>query len=195
LNQVPPDCPDAWGEDATAAADARGRLRAQFLLVIAAFVILWVFVEGVTLWSRFPERVPIHFGLHGKPDGWAAKSFLSVFGMLIVDAVMLAGMVFAASPRLSVRYYNFPGKERVLRLPPVQQAHVLAPLRESLAWLGAGVSIGLALLCRQAWAVALTRRETISPGVMLVPMAVGLAAVVLGIIHTRRRIGQLEQAS
>jgi hypothetical protein len=96
---------------------------------------------------------------------------------------------------LGARYYNFPGKERVLHLPSPQQDHVLAPIRESLAWLGAGIGIGLALLCRQAWAVALARRETISPGVMLAPMAIGFAAVVFGITQTRRRIGRLEQAS
>jgi uncharacterized membrane protein len=43
-------------------------------------------------WDRIPERFPIHWGANGQVDNWASRSFLGVFGMLIIGAVILLFM-------------------------------------------------------------------------------------------------------
>jgi len=175
-----------------AAADARGRLRAWFLLALAAFVVLWVLVEGITLWSRFPQRMPVHFGLHGTPDGWAGKNVFTVFGPIALIAVVVA--VISLALLLSPKYCNFPGKDRMLRLSPHHQEHVVAPIREGAAWTGTGVGIGFAILCRQMWAVALGDQQTVSPWPTILGLAIGFPALIIGTIHARRRIAEVEEA-
>lgn len=54
----------------------------------------------VDAWPRLPERVPIHFGASGAPDGWAAKSVGSVFlipVMALLMALVLGGTTWLVS--------------------------------------------------------------------------------------------------
>lgn len=43
-----------------------------------------------THWQTLPARFPIHWGMHGQPNGWANRSTASVFGPLLL-AVFLIG--------------------------------------------------------------------------------------------------------
>ena len=43
------------------------------ILGLAAFCLWW-------RWDAIPGRFPIHWDLHGRPNGWAIKSWRSVFG-------------------------------------------------------------------------------------------------------------------
>ena len=55
-------------------------------------------------WQVIPERFPVHWGIDGQPNGWANRSFGSVFGMLILDVVLvgmfglLGGLIARSSP-------------------------------------------------------------------------------------------------
>ncbi len=40
-------------------------------------------------WQTIPERYPIHWSISGKPNGWANRSFGSVFGLLILASVLV----------------------------------------------------------------------------------------------------------
>ena len=51
----------------------------ELVLVLTPFVLLAVF------WSDIPERVPIHWNLAGRIDGWASKQF----GMLVSPVTSL----------------------------------------------------------------------------------------------------------
>ena len=174
--------------------DSGSILRGNLLLLLGAAVLLLVFYQGLALYPRLPDRIPTHFGLTGEPDAWSAKIPLTAFGTLIVAAGLLLLMAFVSSPWLSPRFYNFPGKEHLLDLRTDQQRFALQPLREGLAWLGSGVTIGLSFLTRDTWAVALGQRPAISNALLLVPMAIGFAAITIGIIHTRRRLDSLTRA-
>ncbi len=176
-------------------ADTNGRLRVRFLLALAAAVLIVVALQGHALWPRLPDRIPTHFGIGGRPDAWSEKNWFSVFNLLVFAAVLLALMGFAASARLGARWYNFPGKERILILPYEQQVHVLAPLREALAWLGSSCTIAMALMARDGWGVALGQREGISAWLIFTALAIGLTAVALGIIAANRRAGELAPAA
>ncbi len=186
----------AWLQETTAAAaDARSRLRSRFLLLLAGFVIIWAFGEGVALWGHLPEEIPTHFGLSGKPDAWSSKSIFSVFMLPITATVLLLLFAVFVSVRFNPRYINVPRKEFFLTLPPALQDHVIAPIREGMAWLGASIAIGFCLMCRQSWDVALERRSAMSPSLMPIAIVIGTAAVIIGTVHLYRRIRNLEKAS
>jgi len=187
------DSPDRWAtETAAAAADARGRLRTRFAVVLAAFVLVWILAEGLSIWRRLPDRIPTHFGLRGEPNAWGAKTIFNVFGLPLIGAGALALMYVAASLRTSLRYWNLPRKDLILRLPPHQQEHVIAPIREAVVWVGVAISIGFSLLARDGWAVALERRETISVALIFLMMAAAIAATIIGTIYINRRVRELE---
>ena len=151
MTGTPHDSPDRWATEAAAAADARGRLRTRFAVVLSAFVLIWVLAEGLSIWHRLPDRIPTHFGIRGEPDGWGAKSIFSVFGLPLIGGGTLALMYVLASLRTNLRYWNLPRKDLILRLPPHQQQHVIAPIREAVVWLGAAIAIGFSLLARSVW--------------------------------------------
>jgi len=171
--------------------DTGSILRGNLLLLLAAAVLLFVFYQGLALYPHLPDRIPTHFGFTGQPDAWSAKTRLTAFGAPLMAAFLLLVMAFASSVRLNAKYYNFPGKERLLDLRLDEQRFILQPLREGLAWTGSGLTIGLSFLTRDTWAVALGQRAAISNGLLFLPMGIGLAAVLVGVICTRRRLNGL----
>lgn len=52
-----------------------------YFILSACAVFLWL------KWESIPQRFPIHWGASGEPNGWATKSFLAVYMMLIVGTV------------------------------------------------------------------------------------------------------------
>lgn len=71
---------------------------ALFVFAICVGLALVLLARTVEAWPRIPERVPIHFGASGLPDGWAEKSVASVFLVPILGLVM--AVVLGASTAL-----------------------------------------------------------------------------------------------
>lgn len=67
-------------------------------------------------WSEIPEEVPTHFGVSGKPDAWATKSFASLFSLPLMNLIMgsiVAGMaLLIARAPLSLRRDPSPEERR-----------------------------------------------------------------------------------
>jgi uncharacterized membrane protein len=59
-----------------------------FVFAICVGIALVLLARTAEAWPRLPERVPIHFGASGLPDGWAEKSVASVFLVPILALVM-----------------------------------------------------------------------------------------------------------
>jgi len=66
------------------------------LVVVSAIV-------GAALYNRLPDRVPTHFDVHGRPDGFTAKGTAVVVAPI---AIALLGLVFIALPRISPKGYR-----------------------------------------------------------------------------------------
>lgn len=185
---------DACGSGLSS-TDSGGRFRACFLILLAIVVIALTAVHGWSIWPKLPDRIPVHFGITGEPDGWSGKNWFSVFGLLGVAGFIL-GLLGVASSRLSPpSLYNFPGKPLMMRLPREQQGHVLAPMREGLAWMAAGCATGLALMAKQTWQVALGERAGMPVWVFAVPFGVGMAAVLIGVVFSNRRARELTESA
>ncbi len=55
-----------------------------FLILAGVAVALWL------RWDQIPARVPIHWGVEGKPDEWPAKSWASIFSLPMIGAWVCA---------------------------------------------------------------------------------------------------------
>ena len=65
-------------------------------------------------WSEIPERYPIHYGMHGEPNGWATRTERAVFaplyfseGMMLL--LLLLAIALLIGSRKSVRLSGMPG--------------------------------------------------------------------------------------
>ena len=67
------------------------------LLQIGPFAILTAVALYLRAnWYRIPDRFPIHWGMSGQPNGWATRSFLGVFGPLLIAFTVCTGMALFA---------------------------------------------------------------------------------------------------
>jgi uncharacterized membrane protein len=109
-----------------------GFYRLLNLLLLGAF-----FAGSAMVYPTLPERIPMHFGLSGRPDRWEARSFLSWFALPLIAAAV-AGFLELAS-RYSVRHpqlWNVPDKRRFLELDPEARAPIIAHLQDFMAMVG-----------------------------------------------------------
>lgn len=60
---------------------------------------------SIALWERLPERIPVHFDLHGVPDGFASKAV----GAFLLP---LVGVGTLALLRLAPRWFSPSWRER-----------------------------------------------------------------------------------
>jgi uncharacterized membrane protein len=67
----------------------------QLVLLVVPFLVL------VPLWDKFPPHVAIHWGIDGRPNGWADKEWGLLIGPLInVGLALLLGFVHRFDSRL-----------------------------------------------------------------------------------------------
>jgi len=58
---------------------AEPRSRAQwFFEGLSLLLVISMFAMVAVHWSQFPDRVPTHFYISGKPNGWRGKGFLLI---------------------------------------------------------------------------------------------------------------------
>ena len=70
----------------------------KLTLVTTNLLLLLPLVAGLILWNQIPDRVPIHFDIHGHPDGWGEKAF-AIIGfplMMLVIQLMTQGIIVSA---------------------------------------------------------------------------------------------------
>ncbi len=70
------------------------RLPGGWLLQSAPFVVL--IAAGIWLhlhWDQIPEGFPVHWGLNGRPNGWASRSLAGVYSPLMMGVTVCGGML------------------------------------------------------------------------------------------------------
>ena len=75
-------------------------------LIAAAFAL------SLALYSTLPDRMPVHFDLHGQANGFQSKA-VGAFAMPVTMIVL--AFVFAMLPRLSPRGYEIDRNSRAFR--------------------------------------------------------------------------------
>lgn len=69
------------------------------LLQLGPFAILAAMAAYLNAnWERIPERFPVHWGVNGRPNGWATRSLSGVYGplvMALIICVLLGSLGYA----------------------------------------------------------------------------------------------------
>ena len=80
------------------------RTRAQWVFEgLSLLLVIFMFAMVAVHWSQFPQRVPAHYGISGKPNGWHGKSFL-----LILPCIAAVVWVLITVAQRSPRLINIP---------------------------------------------------------------------------------------
>ena len=126
---------------------------------LAVIVLAVATAVNAALYPTLPDPLPVHFKIAGDPNGWAAKSVWSVFGVLMVgaaDVVLLTVLSFFAA-RYSARTQADDSAEQAALRSEVQRSMLTSLLSRLSFVIALGISaIELAqrLLPGAKWATA-----------------------------------------
>jgi hypothetical protein len=138
-------------------------------------------------YPRLPERIPVHFGISGRPDRWSGRG--SIVALVVLPAVMTLAfyLLIRFIPRLggNPRYVNIPRKDEFFRLPPEKRDIYWALFKEFLAGLTAAVNLLFYFIIRGTVRVA-TGGTGLLPLKSILP-ALGLMALIL-VFYFRRML-------
>jgi len=71
--------------------------------IVAIAALLSTIIYAVAYWSELPDRIPVHFGMDGTPDGWGTKLLMLL--PLGVSVVIYIGLTtLSRYPHI----YNYP---------------------------------------------------------------------------------------
>jgi len=107
--------------------------------LLNAIVILILFIYALATYSALPEKIPIHFTVHGVPDSWADKSW-SVWLTLPLVALGLSCLFYATTYLVDVakkhpKWLSLPKKKEFLSLPEEKQAPIWRKMKSMLYWM------------------------------------------------------------
>lgn len=138
-------------------------------------------------YPRLPARIPTHFDLAGRPDGWSGRGgLIALFAVPLVMTVVLY-LVARSLPTLKAnpRRLNIPHKEAFLRLPADKQEVYWALLREFFAALLVATNLLFYLIGRGTVRIA-TGETGDLPFRAILPALVLLAALLA--VYIRKMI-------
>ncbi|MBW3572693.1 MAG: DUF1648 domain-containing protein [Gemmatimonadetes bacterium] len=138
-----------------------------------------LFAGSLMVYSRLPERFPVHFGLSGQPDGWAARSLLSWLALPLIAAS--AALLVEGAARLAARHpelWSVPDRARFLALTPEERAPIIHRLQRFVGLVGLMTTLLLAMVQAAIYHAA-TGRTTALPAYVL-PAAGIIMAVIVG---------------
>lgn len=149
------------------------------LLRFAAWAIaLGTVALAIAAWDALPERIPVHLGPDGRPDGWARKGGVAWFALAAIG-VLVQGLLTGAAAlvRRNPAAVNIPDKARLLELPPGRQAPVLRAVQGMVDLLALAVAVLIAVIQWQFVEVAGGRAGIGALPLLLAPAALLLVAL------------------
>jgi len=136
-------------------------------------------------YGKLPARIPMHFGLDGRPDRWGGRGELIVLAVLpfVMTAAFYALLRFV--PRMSAdsRRLNIPHKEEFFRLPPDKREIYWDLIKEFFAALAVSLNLLFYTLIRATVRIA-EGGTSLLPFKLMFP-ALGLMALMM-IVYIRR---------
>lgn len=101
-----------------------------------------LFAGSAWAYPRLPARIPMHFGVSGRPDRWEGRSLVSWFLLPAITAALALFMRWIAD--VGARHphtWNVPDKARFLALAPEARAPIVAKLQEFVAVVSVMVTV------------------------------------------------------
>lgn len=167
------------------------------ILLIASMLVVWGL--AVAAWPHLPERIPLHFGIEGRPDRWGTTTWWAWFGLPALGTSIGVAMGFllprwmVALARRNSRWLNVPHKRLFMALPvAARERAVLAPV----PWLHALVCCWQVLLGYLVFGSARVAdgRWSALPTVPLFLLLAVLLACVVGLLMASSRAVRSEAA-
>lgn len=128
-------------------------------------------------WQEIPARFPVHWGLNGEPNGWSTRSFLGVYGPVLIGFTVCLFIAFFSYGVVHwTRHIRSQGPQAAAegRFRRVQLGTLLA-VQYFVAWIFGGVSF-----------MALRSHPERAPGIepFLLVTVVFVAVLYAILIHT-----------
>jgi uncharacterized membrane protein len=144
--------------------------------LILSAITLWLWLR----WGAIPARIPIHWGVRGEPDGWAAKSVSSVFGVVAVGFLICSfvGCLWYATLRAVRRIHSSGSRGR-------HEAHFI----RAMSFFLLGTEYWLALLMG-LFGLAALRPHPEAPLPAMAPILLGQTLLIGAIFFIAYRTGQ-----
>jgi uncharacterized membrane protein len=119
---------------------AEPRSRAQwFFEGLSLLLVIFMFAMVAVHWSQFPDRVPAHYGISGKPNGWHGKSFLLILPGIAAVVWVIMTLTQGYQRLINIPFTidrDSPEVQRVLRNMMIAEKTTMAIL---FAWLMQGM--------------------------------------------------------
>jgi hypothetical protein len=116
------------------------RSRTQwFLEGLSLLLVIIIFAMLAVHWSQFPDRVPAHYGVSGRPNGWHGKGFLFILPGMAAFVWILLTVAENEQRLINIPFdidRGSPEVQRVLRSMVITEKTVLMLV---FAWLGAAI--------------------------------------------------------
>jgi uncharacterized membrane protein len=134
--------------------------------LINAIVISILFVYAGITFSELPEKIPIHFTVHGVPDNWADKSW-GVWLLLPLVALGLTILFYATTYLVDVankrhpKWLSLPKKKEFLALPEKQQASVWHQMKSMLYWMAVPMNLLILYAFHTTYTMATGKSESL----------------------------------
>jgi uncharacterized membrane protein len=120
-------------------------------------------------WDEIPERFPVHWGLDGQPNGWAARSFGGVYGPLLIGTFVCLGLAI-----ISYGIQHWTRQVRARGAGTAQESRFRSSQR------GVILLTELFLAATVAWTARLALRNQASSGMPdVLPILIGATLLVL----------------
>lgn len=161
------------------------------ILLLGTLVALWVL--SLAVYPDLPAQLPRHLNGAGVVDRWGPKAVTSwilmpALATAIAALLVALGAVAWRRPGL----INYPGKERVLALPPERRGPAVRHVQAMMEWIALTVSVTMAIVQYVLYEAAMGR----TTGALLpVAIAVGVIAPPIVILAESVRVGRAVDAA
>lgn len=136
-------------------------------------------------YGNLPDVIPNHFDASGRVTSTMQRSWWSWSAMPLIALVTQAGLAWISAllPR-HPQWFNFPEKERFLRIPVEHRAPVIARMREVLDATGAFTVLVFGIVQVMMWRSALGH----APGGLSLGLIIGTVMFTPGILFLTSRV-------
>jgi uncharacterized membrane protein len=142
------------------------------LIAISLILILFSWFTFSYYYPKLPPKVPMHFDWKGNVDAWGEKSFSLVMLPVLQTVIFIVFLIISQFPKT----FNFPGKEKMDKIPVDKRVVVYDLLKEMLFFIYLFVNLLFLYLLRMICLIG-TGKPVVFNSVYLYSLILGIFLV------------------
>jgi len=156
----------------------------ELLILLNLVIIIFSWYNAYHYYQLLPDKIPTHFNFEGKIDKWSQKTPIQVYLFPMIQTFLFAMLWFFSNfPKL----YNFPQKERVLKLTKPSQEIIYEVLKEFMMMISLFINVMFFYILRVIYLSALHQKSEMNPSLLFGIIGLILVATVYFFV----RVGKL----